>query len=115
MCNCHCHGGKGGCGIKKTAFILILIGALNWGFVGVGMLMNMGSGLNLVHLAIGSWSMTVEAVVYVLVGLAALIKIFGCPCKKCKEGCKECQVSMDKGAKDMNTGMNDAGATGMKM
>lgn len=84
-CNC-----KGGCVLAKLAWVLVIIGALNWGIVGVGMLM--GSPLNLVSMLVGSWPM-VEGVVYLLVGISALVKIFGCPCKKCKEGCADCHVS----------------------
>ncbi len=78
-CNC---GGHGGCGPAKLAWILVLIGGLNWGLVGAGMLM--GSDWNVVGMLLGSWP-TVVAVVYLLVGIATLVKIFGCPCKKCKD------------------------------
>jgi uncharacterized membrane protein YuzA (DUF378 family) len=64
--------------------ILLIIGGLNWGLVGVGMLM--GNDLNVVHMLLGSW-MKVEAIVYILVGVAAIMKIFGCKCKKCMAGC----------------------------
>lgn len=94
MMSCNCGGGcgchKGKCGVAKFAFVLVIIGAINWGLVGVGMLMN--NDLNLVNMLLGSWP-TVEAIVYLLVGISALVKIFGCPCKQCKEACKDCQVS----------------------
>lgn len=77
-----CNTCKGGCGCAKLAWVLVIIGALNWGLVGVGMLIH--SNLNLVSLIFGSWPM-VEAIVYILVGISALVKLFGCPCKKCKE------------------------------
>jgi uncharacterized membrane protein YuzA (DUF378 family) len=83
-CNC-----KGKCGIAKIAWVLVLVGGINWGLVGVGMLM--GSDLNAVGLILGSG--TLAAVVYLLVGISTLVSIFGCPCKKCKDGCKDCQVS----------------------
>jgi uncharacterized membrane protein YuzA (DUF378 family) len=89
---CNCHGGK--CGCAKFAFVLVAIGGLNWGLVGLGMLI--GSNLNVVNLLLGSWP-TVEAIVYLLVGIATLVKIFGCPCKKCKEGCKDCKVDAPAG------------------
>jgi uncharacterized membrane protein YuzA (DUF378 family) len=63
--------------------ILLIIGGLNWGLVGVGMLM--GSDWNVVGMLLGSWPM-VLAVVYILVGIAAIMKIFGCRCKKCMSG-----------------------------
>ena len=56
------------------AFILLVVGGLNWGLVGLGMLL--GSNLNVVNLLLGNWP-TVEAVVYILVGLAALKKLIG--------------------------------------
>jgi len=79
MMTCNCS--KGGCGCSKLAWVLVIIGALNWGLVGAGMLMN--SDWNVVNMLLGSWP-TVEAIVYILVGVCALVKIFGCPCKKCK-------------------------------
>ena len=67
-------GNCGGWG--KLAWILIVIGGLNWGLQGIGMLV--GSNLNVVNLIFGSipW---LEAVIYVVVGLATLLKLF----KKC--------------------------------
>mgnify|MGYP002347526426 FL=1 len=82
-CNCK------GCGFSRFAGILMKVGGVNWGLVGVGMLM--GSNMNLVNILLGSWP-TVESIVYVLVGVSTLVAIFGCPCKKCKEGCAACQV-----------------------
>ena len=54
--------------------------------------MLMGNDLNVVHMALGAWPM-VEAIVYVLVGLSAVMKIFGCRCKTCMAGAS----GMDKG------------------
>lgn len=69
---------------------LVIVGGLNWGLVGVGMLMD--KELNLVNMILGSMP-TFEAVVYVLVGLAAVAKLFGgCPCAKCKAACAACGV-----------------------
>ncbi len=67
----------------KIAKVLVIIGGINWGLVGVGMLMS--KDLNVVHMALVSMP-TTEALVYLLVGLAALISIFGCKCKKCMGG-----------------------------
>ncbi len=91
MCNGKCCGG---CVVHKTCRVLLFVGGLNWGLVGVGMLM--GSNLNVVHMIVGSWP-TFEAIVYVLVGVAAVMKLFGCKCKKCMEACASCGVeNMDK-------------------
>ena len=48
---------------------LLLVGGLNWGLYGLGMLID--KNLNVVNLLLGRWS-TVEAIVYLLVGLAAV-------------------------------------------
>jgi uncharacterized membrane protein YuzA (DUF378 family) len=74
---------------SKIAKVLLTIGGLNWGLVGVGMLMD--TDLNIVNMLLGSMS-TVEAVVYVLVGLAAVMYMIGCKCSKCKEACSTCAV-----------------------
>lgn len=84
--SCSC---KGKCGCAKLAWILVLVGGINWGLVGVGQLM--GSDLNAVALILGEG--TIASIVYLLVGISALVSIFGCPCKKCKEACKDCKVS----------------------
>lgn len=52
--------------------LLLVIGGLNWGLVGVGMLM--AKNLNVVNMLLGSWP-TVEAIVYLLVGLSAVWKL----------------------------------------
>lgn len=78
-----------GCVVRKVRKILLIVGGLNWGLVGLGMLFNVEESWNIVHMLLGQVPV-VEAVVYVLVGLAALMKIFGCQCKKCKEACASC-------------------------
>ncbi len=60
------------------AWILVLVGAVNWGLVGVGYFV--GSNLNVVQLLLGAWPM-VEAIVYILVGLSALYCLVGCKSK----------------------------------
>ena len=66
------------------ALVLVIVGALNWGLVGLGMLMGKGADWNVVHMLLGQW-MTVEAVVYLLVGLAGLYKMVMCG-KCCSKG-----------------------------
>ena len=78
-----------GCVVRKVRKILLIVGGLNWGLVGVGLLIGNGSNWNVINLLLGSWPV-VEGIVYVLVGLAAVLKIFGCQCKKCKEACASC-------------------------
>lgn len=67
------------------ACLLVVIGALNWGLVGIGSFA--GMNLNVVNLLLGSWP-AVENVVYILVGIAGVMKIFAnkCPCNgSCKK------------------------------
>lgn len=59
--------------IDWLAMALVIIGALNWGLVGLGSLFE--TNLNLVNLLFG-FSQTLEAIVYLIVGLAALYAIF---------------------------------------
>ena len=55
--------------LHYVAFILTIVGALNWGLVGLGSFF--GFDGNLVYLLVGSWGV-VENTVYVLVGLSAI-------------------------------------------
>lgn len=52
---------------------LVVVGALNWGLVGIGMLLD--ANLNLVELLLG-WAPILEAGVYLLVGLAGLYELY---------------------------------------
>lgn len=71
--------------MKKIAWILIIVGSLNWGLVGLGMLLG-GANWNLVSLIFGGVPV-VEALVYVLVGISAVVYLFGGKrCKECKGG-----------------------------
>ena len=54
--------------LKITAFILTIIGALNWGLVGA-------FRLDLVGAIFGEMSM-ISRIVYILVGLAGLFSLF---------------------------------------
>ena len=55
--------------LSQIVRILVVVGGINWGLVGLGMLMD--SDWNVVNMILGSVP-TLEAVVYVLVGLAAV-------------------------------------------
>jgi len=78
-------GGKK-CGAASVAHWLLVIGGLNWLLVGLAMWFGgTGANWNVVNLLLGPWA-NLEALVYVLVGLSALVCAFGCPCKTCKEG-----------------------------
>ena len=74
-----------GKGIHMTAFFLAIIGALNYGLVGLGGLI--GTNLDVLNLILGSWP-TVELIVYLLIGLSALHLVISHKkdCKKCSTG-----------------------------
>ena len=72
---------SGKCSVTKIAGFLLLIGGLNWGLVGIGYFF--GGNWNVVNLLLGNW-MWLEAVVYILVGVSAVVKLFGCCCGTCK-------------------------------
>ncbi len=71
-----------GCGVSKLAWLLVIIGALNWGIVGVGYFFSAGWSWNVVNMLLGQWG-AVEAVVYLLVGISGIALLFGCKCKTC--------------------------------
>lgn len=70
--------------LHYVAFVLTVVGALNWGLVGLGWILGAGADWNLVHMLVGS-SMELEGIVYVLVGLAAIWLVLGH-----KKECKMC-------------------------
>ena len=71
--------------LHMVAWILVIIGGLNWGLVGLGAFA--GSNWNVVNLILGSWP-TVEWIVYVLVGLSAVWELVGHRknCRMCGSG-----------------------------
>lgn len=65
------------CGLHKVAWVLVLIGALNWGLVGA-------FEFNLVDTLLGSWPVVMR-VVYVLVGVSAIFMLLAGNCGACKK------------------------------
>ncbi len=57
----------------RVVFVLLVVGALNWGILGLTALV--GTGTNVVNLILGSIPM-LENLVYILVGVAGLYKIY---------------------------------------
>lgn len=55
----------------KVGWWLIVIGAINWGLVGLAGLLGNASNLNVVHMVLGN-SPQLENLVYVLVGAAGI-------------------------------------------
>lgn len=70
---------KQSCVICKLFGILVIIGALNWGLVGI-------LQMDLVAKLLGPMTMA-SRVVYVLIGLAGLLKLITCfkDCPACKK------------------------------
>jgi uncharacterized membrane protein YuzA (DUF378 family) len=68
-------------GLHMIAWILVIIGGLNWGLTAIG--------YNVVDMILGSWP-TVEKLVYILVGLSAVYELFThkSNCKQCNAGSK---------------------------
>jgi uncharacterized membrane protein YuzA (DUF378 family) len=64
--------------LHSIAWVLVIIGGLNWLLVGIK------PEYNIVHVLLGSWPM-LERIVYLLVGLSAVSEIFSH-----KELCKNC-------------------------
>ncbi len=96
--NCGKEGCVKGCAMKMVAKVLVIIGGLNWGLVGLGMLLGKtAEAWNLVHAIFRSMP-SIEAIIYVLVGVAAVMKIFGCKCPKCMGG--SCSVESKMGEKE---------------
>jgi uncharacterized membrane protein YuzA (DUF378 family) len=98
MC-CNVKGccGKGcGCSISKIAKVLTIIGGLNWGFIGLGMVFGgIFADWNVIHMIFGR-GLLLEGIVYVLIGFSALVYLFGCRCKKCQTGiCDVANASMN--------------------
>lgn len=58
--------------MHTIAWILVIVGGLNWLLVGLGGFL--GGNWNLVNLIFGSWP-AVEGLVYVLVGLSAVYEL----------------------------------------
>lgn len=70
--------------LHVVAFALLVIGGINWGLVGLGNYM--GGDWNLVTFIFGSWPSLMN-LVYVLVGLSALVILFSH-----KKDCRACDV-----------------------
>lgn len=67
---------SGKCSAHKVAWVLVLIGAINWGLIGF-------FDFNLVNAILGSWPV-VERVVYAVVGLSAIFALCCAKCTMCK-------------------------------
>ena len=72
-------GSKGCCVVCKLVGLLVIIGALNWGLVGLAQ-------LDLVEKLLGTMTPAARAV-YGLIGVAGVLKILSCfKCCPCQKG-----------------------------
>jgi uncharacterized membrane protein YuzA (DUF378 family) len=56
-----------------VSLALVVIGAINWGIVGIGMFLN--ANWNVVNLVFGAFP-TLEAAIYMFVGIAGLYELY---------------------------------------
>jgi len=85
--------------VKKVAFILLLVGGLNWGLVGI-------FGYDLVAVLLPS---PIATLVYILVGVSAVVSIFtmkGCGSCKAEDDSMEESVDSNENTQD-NDSMNN--------
>ncbi len=75
-CICGCHGTW-----AMISGILVIIGSLNWGLYGLGILLG-NPNWNVVGWIFGSWP-TFEAIIYLIVGIAGIAMLIGV-CKGCR-------------------------------
>lgn len=71
--------------LHNVAFILLIVGGLNWGLAGLGGFF--GGNWNVVNQILGSWPV-VEWLVYILVGLSAVYEV-----ATHKANCRSCNAS----------------------
>ncbi len=75
--------------LKKIAYVLLIIGGLNWGIYGL-------SSYDLVHVLFNSVPM-IASLIYVLIGISAVYilvcRLTLCSCCKSDEGC-ECEIKI---------------------
>jgi len=79
--------------LHMTAFILLIIGGLNWLFVGFG-IGDLGNFF-------GGPEKLVSRIIYILVGLAALFELV-----THKAACKSCCTKKSLGGSEIESGMN---------
>jgi uncharacterized protein len=85
--------------LHKIAFLLLIVGGINWLLVGV-LGWDVGS-------LFGGMDAIISRIIYILVGLAALVELF-----THKHNCKSCGVGKMKGGDSgMNHGSNPAGGS----
>ncbi|MBI5139933.1 MAG: DUF378 domain-containing protein [Candidatus Vogelbacteria bacterium] len=86
-----CEGGKKCCKIHWLSWVLVIIGGLNWGVVSVGLFLPDYFNFGAIHMLLQSLPLWVSGIVYLLIGLSAIIMIIGCRCKSCSTGSQQVQ------------------------
>ena len=61
MMNSNCNCNWGGCGVSRVMNTLVIVGGVNWGLVGLGMLFGKMDSWNVVAMVLGSMP-TLEAI-----------------------------------------------------
>lgn len=89
------------CGWAYWAYILAIIGGINWGLIGIGGFASIN--LNVINLIFGGVP-ALEWIIYILIGLSAIAMIFGCRCKKCLS-CPTCAPGEVSGGEGESAGM----------
>lgn len=94
------------CGWASWAFILVIIGGINWGLIGIGGFAK--ANLNVINLIFGGVP-ALEWIIYILIGIVAVYMIFGC--KKC-EKCQSCPTCVPAGgAREESSDDKEEGTT----
>ncbi len=70
------------CGGAQVAWWLLVIGGLNWGILGLGYFIGRMWDWNVLHMIFGQWAW-LEALIYLVVGVSAIMALWGCRCKAC--------------------------------
>ncbi|MEK7117989.1 MAG: DUF378 domain-containing protein [Patescibacteria group bacterium] len=72
-----------GCMMSTVGFWFLVVGAVNWGLVGLGNFFGADDGWNVIHLVF-EFLPWLEWAIYVVVGICGVLLAFGCKCDKCK-------------------------------
>jgi len=90
---------KNSCTTSITLKTIVIIGGVNWGLIGLGMLLGSIGNWNVINILLGS-APVVEAVVYIVIGVAAVMMIFDCQCKECKGNASVSSATTDVNEKE---------------
>lgn len=70
-----------GCTPSTIGYYLVILGAINWGLVGLSDFTAMN--LNVVSLLVGGMP-ALESLIYIIIGIAGVVTCYGCRCSTCK-------------------------------